>query len=296
MATTSVVACTYGPSGIGKTTDSGYSFPRALFVAAPGALNSVEKVCGYEPDRIYVSTIQDATALIKKAAKGGYKTIVIDDFSFMAEQTFAELDKKFKGFNLWGALRDAALGFRDESRYAGVNVIINCWEQPPKTNNQGARIRGGPKLSGNLPEAIPAMCDIVLRATHETRRKPWPAVYRCHPDPSYVMKDRFDTATLVDPCPMNLGELLRASGIEIERHPDLPDQEEKVEEIANVLSGNPSEDAEIANTIYTKLVESGVTVSVARWTLRDALDRAVIRSAKGEAQSVFINVASASLL
>ncbi len=32
-----VVICTYGPSGIGKSTDMGYSFPNALFIAAPGA-------------------------------------------------------------------------------------------------------------------------------------------------------------------------------------------------------------------------------------------------------------------
>ena len=100
-----VVVCTYGPSGIGKTTDWGYSFPRALFFAAPGALTSVEKVCGYVPDRLAVATIEEATTIIEKVGQSKkYKTVVIDDFSFMAEQTFSALESnpKFKGFALWG--------------------------------------------------------------------------------------------------------------------------------------------------------------------------------------------------
>ena len=41
--------CVYGPPGVGKTTDCGYSFPNALFLAAPGALKPLRSVCGYKP-------------------------------------------------------------------------------------------------------------------------------------------------------------------------------------------------------------------------------------------------------
>jgi hypothetical protein len=288
------VVCTYGPSGIGKTTDNGYSFPRALFLAAPGALNSIQAVCGYTPDRHFVATIPQATTVIEEVGKSKkYDTIVIDDFSFMAEQTFSELETKHSGFKLWGKMRDAALAFRDKSRYSGVNVILNCWEQPPKNKHDGSRVRGGPQLSGKLPEQIPALCDVVLRAVHEPHRRPWPAAYRCSADPNYVMKDRFNVATIADPAPMNLAELLRAAGMHIARHPDIGEkQEEQVKAIAESLSGNPQQDADLVNQIYGKLVQSGQPVQVARWTLRDALDRAVISVAKQAHSMTFLEVSN----
>ena len=294
-----VVVCTYGPSGVGKTTDMGYSFPRALFLAAPGALNSVKSVCGYEPDRAFVATIEQATEVIEEVGDTGrYRTVVIDDFSFMAEQTFSalEADKRYSGFKLWGKMRDVALSFRDKSRYAGVNVILNCWEQPPKNRDNGAVIRGGPQLSGKLPESIPALCDVVLRASIEKRRKPWPAVYRCTPDPSYVMKDRFNVATVCDPAPMNLAELLRASGIEIQRHADLAEQEQQVQTISESLSGKIADDASLVNEVYAQLIASGTSPHHARWTLRDAVDRAVIRSELGSHALSFFDVSSNTLL
>jgi hypothetical protein len=294
-----VVVCTYGPSGIGKTTDMGYSFPRALFLAAPGALNSVKSVCGYAPDRAFVATIEQATEVIEEVGDSGkYRTVVIDDFSFMAEQTFSalEADKRYSGFKLWGKMRDVALSFRDKSRYSGVNVILNCWEQPPKSRENGALVRGGPQLSGKLPEQIPALCDVVLRATIEKRRKPWPAVYRCSPDPSYVMKDRFNVATVCDPAPMNLAELLRASGAVIPRHPDMEGQEEQVQTISESLSGKIADDASLVNEVYASLIRSGISPYQARWTLRDAVDRAVIRSELGDHALSFFDVSSNNLL
>lgn len=294
-----VVVCTFGVSGVGKTTDMGYSFPTALFLAAPGALNSIQSVCGYNPDRLSVSTIEEATAIIEKVGNSKkYKTVVIDDFSFMAEQTFSALESspKYKGFALWGRMRDVALEFRDKSRFAGVNVVLNCWEAPPKQRENGQMVRGGPQLSGKLPEQIPALCDLVLRATHDKKRKPWGAVYRCAPDPSYVMKDRFHIAAQIDPSPMNLGELLRASGIEIDRHPEIKDQEATVQKIAENFTGKIADDANLANEIYTSLLAKGMPAAHAKWTLRDALDRAVIRKDLAtKAQSFFFDVSTNSL-
>ena len=124
----SKVILTYGPSGVGKTTDQGYSFPRALFAAAPGALHSVQSVCGYMPATTQVDTIEGATKLIKEVA-GKFDWLVIDDFSFMAEQTFSRLERKYSGFKVWGALRDVALEFRDTARYAKVSVVMNCFSE-----------------------------------------------------------------------------------------------------------------------------------------------------------------------
>jgi hypothetical protein len=291
------VVLTYGPSGIGKTTDMGYSFPTALFVAAPGALNSIESVCGYRPDRVEVETIEAAKNLVVEVGKSKrYETIVFDDFSFLAEQTFSALERKYTGFKLWGVLRDHTLDFRNQSRYAGVNVLLNAWEQGPKVKPDGTRVRGGPQLSGKLPEQIPAMCDLVLRAMHEPGRQPWPAVYRCNSDPSYVMKDRFNIATVADPAPMNIAELLRASGRHVPRHPALGDaQEQQVETIARELGDTPN-DGEKINMFFRALVESGVSPVAARWTLRDAIDRAVIRVAQKVSYLTFFDTTASTFL
>ena len=278
--------------------DAGYSFPRALFFAAPGALKSIEMVCGYKPPRIEVRNILEATEKIDQV-QDHFDWVVIDDLSFLAEQTFQYLehDRKLSGFRLWGALRDAALQFRDKSRYCGVNVISNAWEQPPGMKN-GSAARGGPRLSGRLPEQIPAMCDVVLRAVSEPGRQPWPVSYRCTPaDPSWVMKDRYDIASRCSPAPMNMAELLRAAGVNCPRMEEWGNQEEQVEKIASNLTGDLTEDIEILNIAYGQLVnELKEPVSRAKWTLRDAMDRAAIRANLAHAESSFINPSTSHAL
>ena len=226
--------CIYGPPGVGKTTDCGYSFPSGLFLAAPGALKPLRSVVGYEPATAHVTDIEQATALVRKEAKNSkYDAIVVDDLSFLAEQTFAKVEKKASGFRMWGLLRDIVLDFRDACRLeAKCHVIVNCWETVPATKQDGTRVRGGPALSGKLPEQLPAMCDKVYRAVHDANRKPWPSVYRCFLDPNYVMKDRDG---VVDPAPMNLGEILRDAGYGVRRHADLLWQEEVIEGL-NVIA------------------------------------------------------------
>jgi hypothetical protein len=283
-----IFALIYGPSGIGKTTDCGYSFPNGLFLAAPGALQPIQSLCGYKPSRVDATTLQDATKLLSNIDTERHDAFIVDDFSYLAELTFAKLEKRYNGFTLWGKLRDIILGFRDAARYAKVHVILNCWEQGPKTKPDGSRVRGGPMLSGKLPEQLPAMCDLVLRGGHEPLRKPWPGVLRCFPDPNYVMKDRLNTARVCDPAPMNLGELLRASGLDVSRHQDLDWQEEVVSQASSQLISEAGNDADIANGWYQKLLEKGISPNAARWTLRDALDRAVIDRALNLANSRFI--------
>ena len=291
-----VLSLSYGPSGIGKTTDTGLSFPNALFIAAPGALQSIRNVAGYSPLVENASTLLDVTKLVNTV--GSYKAkgadtkidaVVVDDFSYLAEQTFASLEKKFNGFRLWGELRDAVLDFRNAARFAKVHVIVNCWEQAPKDKPGGGRVKGGPMLSGNLPEQVPAMFDMVLRCGQDPMRKPWQGIYQCTLDPNYIMKDRLNVASAAHPAPMNMAELIRAAGYVISRHPDMGWQEEMVETVAvSMLQAGPTQDKDIANKVYADLIRHA-SVPQARWTLRDAMDRAVIRRALTARDATFLS-------
>jgi len=291
-----VLALSYGPSGAGKTTDTGLSFPNALFIAAPGALQSVRNVGGYEPLVESATTIPDVTKLITtigqykaKGADTKIDAVVVDDFSYLAEQTFAQLEKKFNGFRLWGELRDAVIDFRNAARFAKVHIVMNAWEQPPKDKIGGGRVKGGPMLSGNLPEQVPAMFDMVLRCGLDPMRKPWPGIYQCVADPNYIMKDRLNIASACHPAPMNMAELIRAAGYTVSRLPSLSWQEEIVEKLANQMTAEgPARDKDIANAAYLDLVKH-VAPPHARWTLRDALDRTIIRRALKARDSVFLS-------
>jgi hypothetical protein len=290
-----VLSLSYGPSGIGKTTDTGLSFPNALFIAAPGALQSIRNVAGYDPLVENATTLLDVTKLVSKVgeyrAKGAdvkIDAVVVDDFSYLAEQTFASLEKKFNGFRLWGELRDAVLDFRNAARFAKVHVVVNCWEQPPKDKPGGGRVKGGPMLSGNLPEQVPAMFDMVLRCGLDPMRKPWPGIYQCVADPNYIMKDRLNVASAAHPAPMNMAELMRAAGYTVSRRTDAAWQEEMVEKVAKtIIEAGPGREKEVVNSTYIDLIKH-VTVPQARWTLRDAMDRAVIRRAMAARDAVFL--------
>lgn len=286
--TVPALVLTYGPSGSGKTTDSGFAFPNALFIASRGSLTSISSECGYEPKMVDAQTIDEATARLREASNK-VDAVVVDDYSFLAEQTFADYEKKYSGFKMWGALRDATLAFRNAARYAGCHVMLNCWEQAPKTRTDGSFLRGGPMLSGRLPEQMPAMCDLVLRCGHDSMRKPWTGTYKCEYSPRYVQKDRFGICYALSPAPMNLGEILRAAGYSISRRPDLPWQEEVVEQFSQeLLSTSSSAFVKTANDLYGKLVSAGIDPIAARWTLRDAADRTVIRRALNNRNARFI--------
>ena len=280
------VTVTYGPSGMGKTTDLLYSFPTGLFVAPPGAIKPAYHVVGFVPAHVEAKTIMDATKIVEEhAKKGKYDSIVVDDFSLLADSTIAQLEKKHTGFKLWGALRDVVLDFRDTARHAGMHVIMTAHESTPRTIN-GVFVRGGPKLPGRLPEDVPTACDLVLRASFDQTRRGWHGVYRCTiDDPSWVTKDRHGVTP--DRAPMNVAEILRSAGYTIERAPGLEWQEGIVDALATAMASDPANESsyvEQAKELCAEHTENSLHV---RWVMRDALDRAVLIRAKSDVLDMF---------
>lgn len=277
--------CIYGPAGVGKTTDLGYSFPRGLFVAAPGALRPLVRICGYDPkdQTRNAGTIMEAMPLIDEAKRLGCDSIVFDEFSYQADQTFAELEKRYTGFKLWGVLRDTIMDFRDKARYAGIHVIMNAWETGPRDRNN-VRQRGGPKLPSDLPEQMPALCDLVLRARLDMSRSAstWSGAYFGGPDPEWVTKNRDAGFGLPPILPMNVAEIIRACGGTVQRHLLLSDQEAMVEKLATKIQpivSDPTAVRDLGRAALDLLRDRGVKPKVAIWTMRDALDRALLRAA-----------------
>ena len=226
-----------------------------------------------------VETIDDATRAIEIGkSQGGYDSIIVDDFSFLAEQTMAVYEKRYSGFRLFGALRDSVLAFRNAARFAGLHVVVTCWIKPPRLRDDGMRIRGGPALTGKLPEQLPAMCDLVLRADYDSQRKPWPGIYRVKGGNDYVGKDR-DNGT-PSPAPMNLGEILRHNGYAVRRLVGLEWQESAVDAIAQALiAQGVNGDRAFLEASYAALLSDGHDPLHVRWTVRDAWDRAALRRA-----------------
>ena len=284
---------TYGKSGAGKTTDAVQGFPRALFLAHPGALKMAMPLCGYTPTLVDVPTIIHATHYLGLAAAGGYTAVVVDDFSALADATMQLLQATIKGnnkFAIYDAMREAVLGFRDTVRRCGMHVIVNAWEAEKKINEKGQMIRGGPMLSGKLPEQLPAMCDLVLRLAYDPMRKDYPWSYLVNGRGDYVGKDR-DTGT-PDPAPPNLAEILRFNGYAIDRLPGMEWAEAVVEDLAVRLC-NVGEKDDIAQVegIYKHLVKQGADVRHARWACRDGYHRAQLRRAAAQRWDCFFPVA-----
>lgn len=283
---TNVVAAVYGPSGLGKTSDMLYSFPQGLFIAPPGALKPAHKVVGHVPASTEAATIMEATEIVKKQGNNGaYDAIIVDDFSLLAEQTVAVLERKHSGFKLWGAVRDVVLEFRDTARHAGMHVILTAHESAPKTTN-GSFIRGGPRLPGRLPEDVPTVCDIVLRAAPDATRRGWHACYRCTiDDPNWVSKDRHGVTP--DKAPMNIGEIIRLAGYPLRRAPGMEWLDAFVEAVSNDLLANPGQEKAILASATEACRAGGYGDLHIRWGLRDALDRVSLTRALGNVFSMY---------
>jgi len=272
----------YGSSGNGKTVDMGYSYPNALFIATRGSLLSIKNTCGYMPATLDLPNIQEATKLVMELKDNTeFDAVVVDDFSHLADKTMVDIEKKYKGWDVYSQMNQIVLDFRNAARYAGVHIAINCWEAHPKTNrNTGAFTRGGALLSGKLPESLPALCDLVLRCGKDPMKPTqWKGIYKCQLDTQYTMKDRFGVCYNLDPVPQNIAEILRSANIPLSRLKGLEWQEEIVEQSSTAfleIKNSKERNLEIEK-LFSGLISQGVEPKFARWTIRDVIDRIAIK-------------------
>jgi hypothetical protein len=207
----------------------------------------------------------------------------VDEFDFLVEDTMRHLAKRFSGFTLFGETRNAVMRFRETARNTPAHVWLTALEKPPKTKDDGTKVKGGPALTGDLPEKVPAMCDLVLRGSRDPLRRPWPGIYRIDVNSSdWVGKDR-DNGT-PDPAPMNIGEIARFNGYPLARRPDMAWQEPVVQRIHEILMAAPPDDEmALVKEWYTKLLGQNIIRTAAYWTLRDAVDRTtLVRAAQAK--------------
>jgi len=270
----------YAPSKVGKSTASGAAGACGLFIAQPGGLLPVKTFLGLDNIKYQsAGTVAEAAMIIRKKSKG-QPTVVVDDFSLLVEQTVAGLEGKCGFGEMWRQLRSQVLEMRNAARVAaaaGTHVIFNCHESPPRTSS-GKYVRGGPSLPGQLPEQFSAFADIVARGVYDPTAAPWKYVFRTSPDPQYISGDRLDI--LPDPAPMNIAEAFRAAGYDIPRPKELKWQEKVVEQLSErVLSEGIASWRSVLKPAAEKL-STKYPLPHVRWTLQDALHRAVILDSK----------------
>jgi hypothetical protein len=269
----------YGPSKTGKSTATGAAGASGLFIAQTGGLLPLKNFLGLEKVRAKAAkNVQEAGDIVTKAA-GKVPTIVVDDFSLLAEITVMELEKVHAFGEMWRNLRQQVLFMRDAARFAtskGTHVFFNCHQAPPKTSS-GKYVRGGPQLPGQLPEQFSAFADVVARVEYEETASPWKYVLRTGPNPEYISGDRL--GVLPETAPMNLREALSAAGYELPRPEGLEWMGPIVEKTSALILKEGIEDWRGTLSKVAEKLRGQHDLRHVRWVLQDSLHRAVITNA-----------------
>jgi len=285
-----------GALGLGKSADALMSFPRARFIAAPGALKAAVGVAGFEPADVRdVETIPEMIKIVRETRPGQADAIVVDDLSlYVARQVRALQLSGIGGYDLWGAIFRHILDLREAARRCGMHCIFTMHELPPRMED-GAKVAGSVALPGKkLPYDVPAAADMVLRAQPVPQGMGnalgWPVIYRCNPsDPEWRTKDRHNVTP--DMSPMNIGEILRLiqqvtgapKTFAPRRLAALEWHEAWVENAAGAIMTRGVTDLPHARGVVAALIDACMKKDPderhALWAARDAWDRAGLRSA-----------------
>lgn len=292
----SLLVIVYGDYGVGKTVDSVYAAPESIFIAERMAVQAPARaVCGIDIPNDHIVIPDGLPSMLNaiKAYAGKVASIVVDDFSLIAQQMFTQLEKQgLKGFDLYGAFRAQMFDFRMEARRAKMHVFVNAHDGVPHLNELTRRmIKGGPKLPGQAQEEIVGIFDSAFRAVlSDARPVGWPAEFHVKDDAQRESKDRLNVVLGV--APANLGEVLRARGYGLPRRKELLWLDEAVSLYADALEAWALSTKEgvgaLLNRAATGKVIAQIRADVAQkytqkvewqnWLLRDVYDRVIIRA------------------
>ena len=284
----------FGPPGVGKTTDILKAVGvRAIIAAAEGALKPVDRELGFKGFiEVQARTIRNATEQLRAARKviaGMPKDkrplwYVTDEFTYMSDRSMAEHERKLTGYKVWGALREDALEFRDEARECGLGVIVNAWDMSFQSKENGKKIRGGPRLAGDMPDYFPGITDANFRAQFNESIRPWGAEYVTVGSNTDGMKTRIEAP---NPAPMNLGVILREAGELFSPYP-IPWLEDAVPKITEFLLTLPPEALmQGCEEAYSYLMQQDKDPRHVRWAISDARDTVRLRRAKAKKWATF---------
>jgi hypothetical protein len=285
-------ALLFGPPGAGKTTSLGFSFPKAHFIGRamtpgqyPEGLQSIVSTCGYSDFTFHhAEDLEAARKIVKSLPKGSI--VVFDDYSDLARMTVRKSKKKFKnGYDVWDNVIDTALDLFVDLGPHSI-AVFNCWLKRANADKGTPR---GPKLVGQLIEEVPAKCQMVLEATYQPMRKPWPWAYSVSPSPLDITKDRLNLVYPISPAPMNLAEIFRARGVALPYKYDW--QEKLTGQVFDLLAASPNPETERAG-LKKAMEAQGLDTFQQAWVLRDAYDRLTIqvslaKAASGQSNNLF---------
>jgi len=269
----------YGESKLGKTSDTLYSFPRALFIAARGALKPAANLVGWAPLATEeAEDIDGISAAINKHVRAGgqHDAVVVDDFSMAANNQRDKMERQgMTGWGLWQGLARKVKEVVKQCRGLGCHVVFTCHTRRPKDQT-----KGGPDVaSENLSLALPKFADLVMRADNDMGRRPHPACYRCgiRSGPMWITGDRHHVCW--DKTPMNTAEILRYAGYPVSWPPGMEWLERYVAHaVGMILQGH------VENNVLTELGRFLFTSSIPEWQIawawRDTRDRVEITKAQ----------------
>lgn len=319
----------YGESNTGKSTVCLYAFPNGLFIGPKGGITHIGlTVVGWIPRTDGVGNlppVQDLEALIglveqhgDKFAAAGIDALVCDDISIFAERSFRAIKQRLSGdtnkYLPYTIIANLLFKLRDLLRALNIHAVLNAHPMYAWVDeDSGIRILGRPMFPGKLaPIHFPPAADFVFQSVRGLPAPPppangplgapggipasvsappprlgdWDGLFRTDSDGDWYRKGRTDTP---DPCPMNLGEILRDLGYPLSRAPGLEWQEPLVEATAgHVLAGNdlravlPWMYAQARGEIAKLRVVADTADKLVRWTERDALMRVWLRMKKRE--------------
>lgn len=280
------IGMVFGKIKIGKTADLLYAFGEdCVYVARPGALSSSLGLVGrpIPAGRIVRAENLDTIGPVLSKAAGRARAVIVDDLTPLAAEHVRDYSYKrrgkprLKGWKLWGRVREDFLSLRAAAMACtakGTHVWFTAHERQPRTNPRKGFILGGPDLPGSMQEDFSAVCDYVLRAKYAAGRPGWPYVYHGGPSSTWGLGDRYHRVGGI--APMNIAEIMRASGFALPRGKGLEWIEAEVAARAETLVPmDPAAWRAWMREQIPELVEAHGP-QLARWILRDASDRAAL--------------------